>query len=238
MNNITPIIPLTNLAFMLIPVLLTASFFCRWLKDYRTVSHAFLRMVVQLLLIGYALNYLFTVNNPAMVAVLLVIMLVVSSWIALRPLQHKTRICYIKVLISIAIGTALSLVFSTQFVLDLDPWFSIKHTIPLAGIIFANAMNTVSLAAERLESEIHTGKNYMTARSVALQAAMIPSINMLFAVGVVSLPGFMTGQILSGVSPLIAVRYQIMVMAMIFSAAGMASICYLVLSKPATQINE
>ena len=68
---------------------------------------------------------------------------------------------------------------------------------------------------------------YTDARKIALDAALIPQINALLAVGLVSLPGMMTGQILSGVSPLIAARYQIMVMCMIFGAAGLSTIIYL-----------
>ena len=74
------------------------------------------------------------------------------------------------------------------------------------------------------------GDDYTTARDTAMQTALIPIINSLFAVGLVSLPGMMTGQILSGVSPLIAVRYQIMVMAMIFGASGIATAVFLLLS--------
>ena len=65
----------------------------------------------------------------------------------------------------------------------------------------------------------------------AYHAAMIPVINSLFAVGLVSLPGMMTGQILSGVSPLIAARYQIMVMCMIFASAGISTAVFLALGR-------
>lgn len=68
---------------------------------------------------------------------------------------------------------------------------------------------------------------YDQARRIALNAALIPITNSLFAVGLVSLPGMMTGQILSGVSPLIAARYQIMVMCMIFGAAGISAAIFL-----------
>jgi len=93
-------------------------------------------------------------------------------------------------------------------------------------------MNSVSLTAERLNAEIERKVDYLKARHIAMQAALIPIINSLFAVGLVSLPGMMTGQILSGVSPLIAVRYQIMVMCMIFASAVLSTAYFLVLSKP------
>ena len=103
--------------------------------------------------------------------------------------------------------------------------------IPLAGMIFANAMNSVSLSAERFSSEIKENKSYRESRNIAFNASLIPNINTLFAVGIVSLPGMMTGQILSGVDPLIAVRYQIMVMCMIFGSAGISTAIFLSLIK-------
>jgi len=96
-------------------------------------------------------------------------------------------------------------------------------------MIFANAMNTVSLAAERYESERGRGAELTAARRTALDAALIPQINGLLAVGLVSLPGMMTGQILSGVEPLVAVRYQIMVMCMVFGSGGLGAALYLAL---------
>ncbi|MDX2481924.1 MAG: ABC transporter permease, partial [Desulfuromusa sp.] len=100
-----------------------------------------------------------------------------------------------------------------------------------AGMIFANSMNSISLAGERLEAEISRDIPYDKARSIALQASLIPITNSLLAVGLVSLPGMMTGQILSGVSPLIAARYQIMVMCMIFGSAGISAAIFLTLIK-------
>jgi len=116
-------------------------------------------------------------------------------------------------------------------VLAMDPWYLPSYMIPLAGMIFANAMNSVSLAGERLEAELDRGVSYERARVIALQTSLIPITNSLFAVGLVSLPGMMTGQILSGVSPFIAARYQIMVMCMLFGSAGISSASFLVLAK-------
>ena len=102
-------------------------------------------------------------------------------------------------------------------------------------MIFAGSMNTVSLAAERLQSEYDRGVSYLEARRIALQASMIPITNSLFAVGLVALPGMMTGQILSGVSPLIAAKYQIVVMTMLFGASGISAALYLVLAHRSLQ---
>ncbi len=129
------------------------------------------------------------------------------------------------------IGGFFTLLLVVYGVLHLDPWYQPKFIIPLAGMIFANAMNAVSIAAERFESEKSRGESYQGARATAYKAALIPLINALFAVGLVSLPGMMTGQILSGVDPLIAVRYQMMVMLMILGGAGISVAAYLTLLK-------
>ncbi|MBL4797373.1 MAG: ABC transporter permease, partial [Oleispira sp.] len=126
-------------------------------------------------------------------------------------------------IIALACSVGLHLAISLMLVLKADDWFQPQLLIPLAGMYFANTMNAISLAAERYHSEVHNGQTKDKARLSAFHAAMIPQINSLLAVGIVALPGMMTGQILSGVSPLIAVRYQIMIMAMILGTAGMGA---------------
>ena len=100
-------------------------------------------------------------------------------------------------------------------------------------MIYANTMNVLALFIERLESELVV-QDFIGARSTAMKAAMIPQINAFLAVGLVSLPGMMTGQILSGIDPLIAVRYQIVVMAMIMGSAGISTVLYSYIKKIGT----
>lgn len=121
--------------------------------------------------------------------------------------------------------------FITQGVLHVDPWYQPRVMIPIAGMIFSNSMNAVSLAGERFYSELKHDNDFTRARNAAFQASMIPLINSLLAVGLVSLPGMMTGQILAGTSPMIAARYQIIVMCMIFSSAGISAALFLTLLK-------
>ena len=112
-------------------------------------------------------------------------------------------------------------------VLELRPFHSAQYVIPLAGMVFASAMNSISICAERFQSERNRGEKITVAREFAFKAALIPITNALFAVGLVSLPGMMTGQIIAGVDPPIAARYQIMVMCMLFSSAGLSAACFL-----------
>jgi putative ABC transport system permease protein len=162
-------------------------------------------------------------------------MLFAASWIALGNVLPQRRILLPYALLAILLGGGLNLLVIGQGVLRLSPWYEPQSLIPLAGMIFSSAMNAVSLAAERLFSELKHDHDYVKARNMAFQTSMIPVINSLFAVGLVALPGMMTGQILSGVSPLIAVRYQIMVMFMTFAAAGISSAIFLCLSQRKVQ---
>jgi len=188
-------------------------------------------MLVQLFLIGYFLTFIFESDNAWIVIGVLAVMLFSSSWIGLRTLSKYRRKLYSKAFISILLGGGLVLALVTQGVLNLEPWYLPSYMIPLAGMIFASAMNSVSLAGERLDAELSRGIDYDDAKKIAIQASLIPIVNSLFAVGLVSLPGMMTGQILSGVSPFIAARYQIMVMCMLFGSAGISSALFLVLGK-------
>jgi putative ABC transport system permease protein len=225
-------ISLVRLAFVFVPVFVVVGVLFKWRLGGGGSVYAVGRMLLQLLLVGYVLAYIFETNHPWVVGLVLACMLAVAAWIALRPVRARRRDTYWRALLAISLGGLSTLVLVTQSVLDANPWFAPRVVIPLAGMIFANAMNTVSLAAERFESECSKDGDYVAARRAALGAAMIPMTNALLAVGLVSLPGMMTGQILSGVPPLVAARYQIMVMAMVFGSAGIAATIYLLLVRP------
>ncbi len=224
-------IPLINLAITFIPVAGLLVVFYYWSLNALHALYGVLRMLVQLLLIGYLLAFIFDANHAGIILGVLVVMVCAASWIALGnvPEQRTRLIGHSIVSITIAGGATLLLV--TQLVLEMPSWYSPHTVVPLAGMIFATSMNCVSLALERLTSELERGVLYKQAKSIALNAALIPNINTLFAVGLVSLPGMMTGQILSGIDPFIASRYQIMVMCMLFTAGGFSAIIFLLLAR-------
>ncbi|MGI9311428.1 MAG: ABC transporter permease [bacterium] len=226
MKHTVAIIPLDHLALVFIPVLLVIGVFYLWSLKTGTVVYAFARMLAQLMLVGYALLWVFAIEQAWIVLALVLAMAVISSWIALRTIERHRRALYALTLASILLGGGGVLLLVTQLTLDLEPWYQPNFFIPLAGMIFSNSMNGVSLAVDRLQAELITN-DYAAARASALHTALIPLVNSLFAVGLVALPGMMTGQILSGVSPLIAARYQIMVMCMLFAAAGLSTILFL-----------
>ena len=221
-------ISLTGLAIAFIPALVVIGIFFRWALDAGTAIYGMGRMLVQLLVIGYVLTFIFETRSSLVVVGVLLIMLTAACWISMRPIVEKGPAHYLSALFGIVTGGVSTLALVTALVLDVSPWFEPRYVVPIAGMIFAGSMNAVSLAGERMAAETLAGKPAGEARSIALRAALIPTINSLFAVGLVALPGMMTGQILSGISPLIAARYQIVVMCMLFGASGISAAVYLI----------
>lgn len=247
MNNNLQVLSLLDLSIAFVPVVIALFFIYLWSLNVKQAGYALARMLVQLLLIGYVLSYIFYSDSPWLIGIILLSMVSISSWIALRTLEQHRIILIKHGFIAIFIGGGFTLLVISQGALGVTPWYQPQVIIPLAGMIFANAMNSVSLSAERIFSELSSQLSpqvphklspksskittYQAARHSALNAATIPVINSLFAVGLVSLPGMMTGQILSGVSPLIAARYQIIVMCMIFASAILSAVVFLLLSE-------
>jgi len=221
------LISLGNLLVAFLPPIAVIIILFKWTREGPESIYALSRMLGQLLIIGYFLSFIFEVNSGAIVLSVLLLMVVASSWISLRTVKEE-RVALLRIVFpAIAFGGGLSLLVTTQVVLTLNSYYEPRFVIPLAGMAFANAMNSISICAERFFSELARGETYESARSIAFRAALIPITNSLFAVGLVSFPGMMTGQILVGVDPLIAARYQIMVMCMLFSSSGLSAAIFL-----------
>ena len=225
-----------GLLYSFLPALVVLAIMWYWRAGVRTAVHAMARMLVQLTAVGYVLVYIFKTDNYWIILAVVTIMMLVASWIAVRPLGASKRRSWPFSLLAIAVTSVAILTLVTQVVIGVQPWFSPRYVVPLAGMVVTGAMNAVSLSAERYQSEVARGEDVAVARQTAFKTALIPITNMLFAVGVVSLPGMMTGQILSGVSPLIAAKYQIIVMAMFFGTGGIAAAIYLELESRRPQV--
>ncbi len=222
------VVPITwwGIALSLLPVVAVGWVFQRWNGGAGLLGYATFRMLVQLVAVGFVLVFVFESESAWFGLGILALVLAVSSWIAMRPLARKDARQYGRIFFALAVSGISVLALVLWVVIGLDPLYQPRYFIPLTGMIFANAMNAISLAGERFEKDREDG-DYRSARNAAFNAAMIPQINTFLAVGLVALPGMMTGQILSGVSPLEAVRYQIVVMNMILGSAGLAVALYL-----------
>lgn len=209
------------LSWCIVPIAIVVAIYYRWQGKVSEVLIASARTVIQLIAVGYVLVLLFETPSVWISLGVMTVMLLAASWIAIRPVKHYG--IFLPVLIALLVSVVFHLAVSLLLVLQLEQWYKPNIFIPLAGMYFANTMNAISLSAERYFSELEHGKPPQDAKIAAFHAAMIPQINSLLAVGLVALPGMMTGQILSGVSPLIAVRYQILIMTMLLGTCGLGS---------------
>jgi putative ABC transport system permease protein len=231
-----PALSLMQIALCLIPAVIVVWILWRWSLGAGEATYGLLRMLAQLLLAGYALNYVFAANDAGVTAAVLVLMFLFAVWIALRPLPRRSGGLFIVVSAAMIAGAVSTLLFVLIGVLGAAPLNTPQLLLPLAGMAFANAMNTCSLGLERFFGEIARGESERSARGISYRAAMIPTINSLFATGIVSLPGTMTGQIMSGISPHVAARYQILVIGLLFGASGISAACCLMWA-PATSVS-
>ena len=231
MTDSVTIISLSKLSIIFIPVSLVIIIQYSISTEWKNSFYAIIRMLSQLIMIGYILSYIFSSDNYLIILCILILMISLASWIALGVVFEQRKKLYLSAFISILFGGGFPLFLVSHYLLQLEPWYMPRYIIPLAGMIFASSMNGISLAIDRLIAELRKNINYDDAKAIALKTALIPITNSLFAVGLVSIPGMMTGQILSGVSPIIAVRYQIMVMCMIYSAVGISSYLFLIINK-------
>jgi putative ABC transport system permease protein len=196
------------------------------------------RAVVQLILVGYILVYIFELDRWYLVVVALLVMLGAAAWTAVARQKGGGRKLLWIATVALFAGSGLTLLYMQAVVVRAEPWYSPRYLIPLFGMIVGNAMNAASLAADRLTGEIEARRAEIEAylalgASPALaaqepvrraqRAALIPTINGLMVVGLVSLPGMMTGQILAGASPVTAVRYQLVIMFMLTAAAAITA---------------
>lgn len=202
------------------------------------------RTYLQLTLIGYALTYIFNINNLILIIVIISLMCLVASRTAVRGSPRAGRYSMLLGFFSLWTSTFLVGTIVMVLIISPEPWYSARIAIPIFGMILGNSMNGIALSLERLFSEVKSKISEIEAllsfgaspwESVrdcvkeALRAGMTPTINSLMVVGLVSLPGMMTGQILAGADPQQAVRYQIVVMLMIAAAVAIGCLMLVLL---------
>jgi putative ABC transport system permease protein len=191
---------------------------------------ATLRTVVQLLGVGYVLAFVFALNNPIAVLGILMVMLTIATITARNRIGKKIPRLLPVVFGSIFFSTALTLTYTNLLIIQPETWYQPQYLIPLAGIVLGNAMNGAAIAGERLVSTISSSRLEIEThlslgaspqqavelyRKDAIRAGLIPTLNQMMVVGVVTLPGMITGQLLSGIDPLDAASYQILIMLML-----------------------
>lgn len=200
-----------------------------------------IRTVVQLYLVGLVLAAVFSAARWYWVVLILVVMTAVATQAAVSRLAKPIPGGYRIAATALTVSTAATLAYVIGVVVQARPWYEPQYIIPIAGMILGNAMTSAALAGDRLQGDLRARADEVEAMLAlgfsgreavqplvrsSLRAAMIPTVNGMMTVGVVQLPGMMTGQILAGTSPLVAIEYQIVVMFMLAAGTAVASLLF------------
>jgi putative ABC transport system permease protein len=205
----------------------------------RPLLVAGLRTVVQLALIGLVLKFIFAQQSPLWTAALAIVMVLAAGHEVLTRQEYRFEG---PAMFGLGTGTLLFVgIFVTSFavagVIGPEPWYAPRYVLPILGMVLGNAMTAVSLVLEQMtraamrerpqiEAQLAQGASRFTALAPplgrALKTGMMPILNAMAASGIVALPGMMTGQILAGVDPVEATKYQIVIMFVIAGATALA----------------
>lgn len=211
----------------------------------KTLIWGTIRCVVQLSLVGYILAWIFAVDRPELVLLIVTVMCIIAASTATRRTPNVSNFPKIIAFATLWISTFLVLMIVAAVIIRAEPWYTARILIPIAGMILGNAVNGIALSIDRLYAEAQLRRPEIEAlislgatpweairQSVrqAIRSGMTPIMNSLMVAGVVSIPGMMTGQILGGADPLEAARYQIVVMLMITAAVALGSMLLVGLS--------
>ncbi len=202
---------------------------------------AALRTALQLSLIGFILKILFENSQISWVLLLSLVMLLIAGYeiAARQTLRFKGGWAYGIGSFSMFISSFTIALFSLLVIVQPDPWYQPQYAIPLLGMLLGNTMTGISLGINHLTQTAKQQQNTIEAKLLlgqdwkqaikdlqrhSVRIGLIPMINAMAAAGLVSIPGMMTGQILSGTAPLEAVKYQILIMFLISAGTGFGTI--------------
>ncbi|MCY7323336.1 MAG: iron export ABC transporter permease subunit FetB [Phormidesmis sp. CAN_BIN36] len=188
------------------------------------------RTIAQLTVLGYFLGVVFAFKSPQAVLAVLMGMLVVAAIVARNRISQKIPRLLPLIAGSILVSTALTLTYTNLLIVQPQPWYDPQTVIPLAGMVLGNAMNAAAIAGDRLvstlnasqlEIETHLSLGATPQQAVvlyrreAIKAGLIPTSNSMMVVGLVTLPGIITGQLLGGANPIQAAAFQMLILFML-----------------------
>lgn len=232
-----------GIAALLILINAAISVFLR-LRLERRLLEAAIRTVVQLLLVGLVLHWVFSLSHWYLVLALMALMATIAGFAAVRRTSRRYRGIWLDSLLSMWVSSWAITGIALLAVVQVEPWYTPRFAIPLLGMILGNTLNGIALGLERFGEELVGGRarvevllalgadRWEAAREPirnAVRTGMIPILNSMMIVGIVSLPGMMTGQLLAGASPVQATRYQVAIMFLIASATALGTVSVVLL---------
>lgn len=198
-----------------------------------------IRTIVQLSLIGIILKWIFVINRPWIVWMWLTVMIVIAAQAARNRLSWSYSGIFHDTLSTVFISAWFVVIVGVDLILNIRPWYSPQYLIPMAGMIIGNILTAISLVLnnllaqltsqrERVDSLLALGATpweaFREQAAQAVKTGMMPTINSMTVIGVVSLPGMMTGQVLAGQDPEQAVRYQIVITFFLATGTGLSCV--------------
>lgn len=211
----------------------------------RRLLLAAVRTLVQLMLIGLVLQWIFEPGRAWYVIVSLMLMMtLVAGVAAVRRSDRKYHGMILDSVISVWASAWLMTAVAVAGIVQVEPWYRPQYIIPLLGMILHNTLNGVSLGLDRFSSELEGNRDAVEtllalgatrweaaqdAMRQSLRTGMVPIINTMMVVGIVSLPGMMTGQLLAGVDPMQAVMYQTVIMFLIAAGTSLGTLIVVLL---------
>ncbi len=235
--EITTLGLLAAFALVIIPILVSYYFKLEMIND--TIWSIF-RMSIQLLFVGFFLEYIFNLNNMLLNIGWLGLMILAAIFSAIKKSKIKLRVIFIPILIAFSIPTLAVLIYFNALVIRLDYLFDARYLIALGGMLLGNVLGVNITAINSLFQEIKTQQKFYLYRLAmganqretllpffrkSFQLSLLPALAKTATIGLVSLPGMMSGQILGGSSPATAIKYQIAIMIAIY-VAGVLSVLF------------
>lgn len=210
------------------------------LRIHRALAIASLRMMLQLIALGFVLRAVFRVDAAWLTFALILVMTIAAAReAAARPQRRLRRRHYMVSFASVAAPALLTCLFAMVCILPGHGGWTPRFVVPVAGILLGNVLNSVSigmaailegiaLAAPAIEAQLMLGRSFREASGAlerdAIRRAMVPMVNQMSAAGIITMPGIMTGQVLAGMDPLGAATYQIVLMLLLAGGSGLAAI--------------
>lgn len=211
----------------------------------KTILVATVRSTLQLFLLGLLLNWVFLQNSPLVIIFTAIFMIAVASHTAIGRTQYRFKGIYPCTILAITFSLLFTTGFGILVILRPDPWYNPMVTVPILGLVIGNSLSGISLSLDNLiqscvthkiaiETKLALGATKWEAVHEAIKASiqkgLIPIINSMMVVGLVTLPGMMSGQLLAGANPGVAVQYQLLVLILILTCSVLATITTVLLT--------
>ncbi|MCK9328779.1 MAG: iron export ABC transporter permease subunit FetB [Candidatus Cloacimonetes bacterium] len=232
--HISNIALFASIAFMLAVALIG---FLAKLGITKSIFIGTVRAFVQLIIMGYVLTFIFDIQKWYFTILIVFIMFIFAAFDSFKRIKFKPKGIFKHSLLSMIIGSVFPLAFLFYILLGVKPWYNPQYIVPISAMIISNTMSGISICLNHFGNDLKLRKTEIEAKlslgatcnmsteniqKNSIKAGLIPTINALMVLGIVKLPGMMTGQIIGGVNPIDSVKYQLIIMYIISASTAIS----------------